>query len=145
MKTSLDDRSTFTITVAMHNKDIKEQTRQLLSSGQGVLCSVSCKNGALHPKMAIWSAQMEQRFTGGKCQPRVSVCSWNALLMDVWPFLLAMEDALLMKLSFASETLVNIIPFQSSGTLKLEFCGQRFEWLLKDRTLIFTEQLSHSH
>lgn len=105
MKTCLDDRSTFAKTVNMHYKDIKELTRQLLSSGQGVLSSVSCKNGTLHPKTAIWSAQMERRFTEGKCQPCVSVCGWDALLPDVWPLPLVMEDVLLVKLSFASPTL----------------------------------------
>ncbi len=92
MKTCLDDRCTFTKTVNMHYKDIKEQTQQLLSSGQGVLCNVSCKNGTLHPKMAIWSAQMQRRFTEGKCQPSVSVCGWDALPRDVWPLLLLIED-----------------------------------------------------
>lgn len=145
MKTCLDDRSA---SVNMHHKDFKEQTPQLLSSGQGVLCSVSCKNGALHPQTAVWSAETEHEFGRGKCQLRVSVCSRDALLMDVWPFPLLMEDVLLVKLPFAS---LNISRHYSLSvrrhTLKLEFCGQRLERLLEDSRIIFTEGLSpfHSH
>lgn len=109
MKTCLDDRSAFTKTVNMHYKDIKELTWQLLLSGQGVLRSISCKNGTLHPKMAIWSAQMEQRFTEGKCQPCVSVCGWDALLLNVWPLLLVMEDVLLLSIILFFSSVYNNI------------------------------------
>lgn len=34
----------------MHQENIKGLTRPLLSSGQGVFCGLSCKNGALHPQ-----------------------------------------------------------------------------------------------
>lgn len=61
--------------------------RQLLSSGQGVLQSISCKNGALQSKMAICNAKMERQFTEGKCQACVSVSEWEGLLLEVWPLL----------------------------------------------------------
>lgn len=37
-------------TANMHQEDIKGLPRPLLSSGQGVFCCFSCKNGALHPQ-----------------------------------------------------------------------------------------------
>lgn len=79
MKTCLDDRSTFTKTVNMHHKDFKELTQQLLSSGQGVLCSVSCKNGALHPKMAIQSVVA----TCSQCTDGTAV-HWRKTLTSVF-------------------------------------------------------------
>lgn len=109
MKTCLDDCSTFSKAVNMHYKDIKELTDNCFHLVKGSFTASRVKNGALRPKMVIWNAKTEQQFTEGKCQPCVSVCGWDALLLEVWPLQFVTEDALLVKLSFGVETFLNTI------------------------------------
>lgn len=71
-------------------------------------------------------------------------CLWLRCFIDgCLTFTVLLEDVLLMRLC-----ILNIgkhFAVQPPGKLKLEFCGSRFEQLLKERSLMFAERLSGSH
>lgn len=144
MKTRLDDRSTFTKTVNMHYKDIKEQTRQLLSSGQGVLGGVSCKNGTLRLKMAIWNVVAASSLcTEGKCQPCVSVCGLRCFITGCLTFTVRDGGCVSCVDFICILNLSKHCLYSPQWHTEIRVWWA-FEWLLKDTRLIFTKLLSRS-